>query len=247
MGREGVYHRLWQIDRSSEASWNHDGLTVLTEDHCGGKIWNISDVNSQDKYNKLIKARDAEVIIIDNLFTCGEPMLPGDTDLSIWYRIVPWLRMLRRSKKTVILVHHANKMGEQSGTQLKENIADTVVQLKMVLAEDKFSGAVFDMHFTKSRWFMGKDKEALRVKYGEDEEGRCRWQYKPLTMAVRDYATRKIAMGWTAADVCKVLGISQGQLTEALEYKSDEEKSVFKQQEEVQTSIFAEDIDVSPF
>jgi prophage antirepressor-like protein len=66
-------------------------------------------------------------------------------------------------------------------------------------------------------------------------------------MAVRDYATRKIAMGWTAADVCKVLGISQGQLTEALEYKSDEEKSVFKQQEEVQTSIFAEDIDVSPF
>lgn len=247
MGREGLYHRLWQIDKSNEQSWSHGGLTVLTEDHCGGKIWNISDPKCQLQYEDMIAKSESDVIIIDNLLTCAEPMLPNDTDLAIWYRISPWLRKLRRYKKTVILIHHANKMGEQSGTQLKENIADTVVQLKLVISEDKFAGAVFDMHFSKSRWFFGKDKEPLRVKYGEDDEGKHAWHWKPLIMAIRDYAVRKIAQGWSSSDVCKVLGISAGHLTEALEYKSDDEKQIIKESSPLQSTIFAEDTDASPF
>lgn len=220
--RRGLFDRLWLLDGSNEKSLKYDGLHIITSESCGGTFWNISDPEAQKKYNQIIEQKKIELIIIDNYFSCAEPILRHDTDLTIWHRIRPWFRHLKKKGVAVILIHHANKDGgQQSGTQLRYNDADIVVQLKAALSEDKYAGSVFDFLFPKGRWFFGKDKEPIRVKYSEGENGKTKWEWKPLQQAIRDYATRKLAAGWSETDLCKVLGINKSQLEDAKKYRTD--------------------------
>lgn len=169
MGRRNLATRLKQIAGREQSKFANAWLRLFTFENCENEtMWNMSMPGDQMKYSELIK--DAEVVIIDNLLSCSTPVDGRDDDLRQWQRLQPWLVKLRAEGKTVILIHHAGKSGEQLGTSARENIVDTIISLKDSKLEQPDHGQAFELYYEKTRNFYGKDKKPLFVEYTMHED-----------------------------------------------------------------------------
>ncbi|WP_456679309.1 hypothetical protein [Bradyrhizobium sp. S3.7.6] len=93
--------------------------------------------------------------MLDNLST----LVNGGTenDAESWISMQAWLLQLRRRGVTVLVVHHAGRGGNARGTSKREDVLDTVIQLKR--PED----------LTKARGVFGEGCLGVR---GETRTGR---------------------------------------------------------------------------
>ena len=114
---------------------------------------------------------DAELLIIDNLSTLVNGGRENDADS--WDAMQAWLLQLRRRDITVLLVHHAGRGGEARGTSKREDVLDTVIQLKRPADYEVEEGARFECHLTKARGVFGEDampfEARLTVADGRDD------------------------------------------------------------------------------
>jgi putative DNA primase/helicase len=128
--------------------------TITRDDQAGGVIPDLNDASSQARFLASIP-EDVELVVLDNLSTLttssdGKEANSWDS----WDQMQNLLLQLRRRGISVIVVHHANKGGtEQSGTERKLHIMDTVVSLRRHDAPD---GAVpgfteIEVHIKKGR------------------------------------------------------------------------------------------------
>ena len=99
-----------------------------------------------------------------------------------------WLLDLRRRGISVLLVHHANKSGTQRGTVAKEDILDTVLELKRPSDYQPSEGARFEVHFSKARGLYGADVEPFEAKLSLDDD-----TFTWTTRKVEDVIDGKIA------------------------------------------------------
>ena len=72
-----------------------------------------------------------------------------------------WLLKLRRLGKTVLLIHHSGRGENARGTSKREDVLDTVIQLKQPEDYDIEQGARFEVHLTKARGIHGDDAAGL--------------------------------------------------------------------------------------
>ena len=100
-------------------------------------------------------AAGSDLIVIDNLST----LVSGgrENDAESWDAMQGWLLHLRRSGMSVLLVHHAGRGGEARGTSKREDVLDTVIQLRRPEDYDPDQGARFEVHLTKARGVFGDD------------------------------------------------------------------------------------------
>ena len=91
---------------------------------------------------------------------------------------------------SVLLIHHANKNGQQRGTSKKEDVMDTVIALRRPEDYDPSEGARFEVHYEKARHFYGEAAEPFEVQLKE-QDNRFFWAVKELT---EDSETQTIAM-----------------------------------------------------
>ena len=71
---------------------------------------------------------DAEVVLFDNvstLFRTGQ-----ENEAESWAPVQNWLLKLRREGRTVVIIHHSNKAKAQRGTSKREDVLDTVLNLR---------------------------------------------------------------------------------------------------------------------
>ena len=66
--------------------------------------------------------------------------------------------------KSIIFIHHAGKDNNQRGTSKKEDILDTVINLKQPVDYDSKQGSRFEVHFEKSRGFAGDEAKPFEIK-----------------------------------------------------------------------------------
>ena len=129
---------------------------------------NLSRLADQDVEAHL---GDAELLIIDNLSTLVNGGRENDADS--WDAMQAWLLQLRRRDITVLLVHHAGRGGEARGTSKREDVLDTVIQLKRPADYEVEEGARFECHLTKARGVFGEDampfEARLTVADGRDD------------------------------------------------------------------------------
>ena len=148
-----------------------DWFRIITPDsQPAGLILNLSRAEDHARIEDQIEW--ADVIILDNLacLTGGD-----ENDREAWLPVQGWILQLRARGKTVILIHHSGKGGDQRGTSSREDVLDTVVRLKRPSDYEERQGLRCEWHFVKHRSFFGDDTTALEIQLTEDGVAGKKW------------------------------------------------------------------------
>lgn len=150
---------------------------------------------------------DAELVIVDSIST-----LAGDgkeNESESWLPMQAWALAQRRRGKTVLLLHHDGKGGEQRGTSRKEDILDLVIQLRHPPDYEPQHGARFEVHFRKYRGLLGDVVAPFEAALELPEHGGAVWTMRKLADAQLDRVVALLLDGVKVGDVAQELGISR--------------------------------------
>ncbi|WP_262273294.1 AAA family ATPase [Microvirga yunnanensis] len=155
------------------------------------------------------KLAGAELLVLDNLST----LVNGgrENDAESWDTVQTWLLQLRRRGVAVLLVHHAGRGGEARGTSKREDVLDTVINLKRPEDYDPEEGARFEVHLTKARGIAGDDALPFEAKL-QVINGRDFWTCMTLRDREMDEVERLSHGGGTVRDIATELNISKSKV-----------------------------------
>ncbi len=150
---------------------------------------------------------EGEVLVLDNLSTLARGLRENEAD--DWGGLQHWLLGLRRRKKSVLLVHHAGKGGQQRGTSRREDVLDTVIALRRPADYEPDQGARFEVHLEKARGVVGADAAPFEAALQETQDGGLAWGWSGLADAQRDRAGALLRDGLSVRDVAEETGLSK--------------------------------------
>lgn len=121
-------------------------------------FYDITDPISQGRILSRMEKEGAEAIIIDNLTTCADG-LADENDAVAFKSIMGFLLMMKQAGKTAIVVHHANKSGNdfRGSTALEATFEATLGLRRPPVVKE--GSASFIASFGK---FRGKGNDTLR-------------------------------------------------------------------------------------
>lgn len=126
---------------------------IITPDQQQAGIRDLSTKEGQADINVFL--HDFDVLFLDNLSTLVRN--GTENEAESWMPVQEWLLWLRKHGKSVVLIHHSGKNGNQRGTSKREDILDTVITLKHPKDYSHSDGAKFEVHFEKARRFVDDD------------------------------------------------------------------------------------------
>ena len=185
-----------------------DGLRFIPADCQPDGLPDLAEASAQCFYDNEID--DAELIIIDNLSTVCRSLRENEADS--FGAVQAWLIRQRAAGRSVLLIHHAGKGGEQRGTSKKEDVLDTVVRLRRPINYIASDGARFEVHYTKSRGFYGEDAAPFEAQLTDG-----RWTVGEIVSADGDEAIQKLRdEGMSVRDIAERLGMSKSAVSRKL-------------------------------
>ena len=138
-----------------------NNISIITPDlQEKGMVPNLASEEGQGLLEKNVQ--ESDVIIVDNLSTLARGVKENSADS--WTLIQEWALRLRAVGKSIIFVHHAGKNDSQRGTSRKEDVLDTVINLKQPSDYKSEQGARFEIHFEKSRGFAGDEAKPFELR-----------------------------------------------------------------------------------
>jgi hypothetical protein len=144
-------------------------LTTSYNEYPNNRVPDLASKKGQEAYHKLADLCD--VLIFDNYSCCAQRQR-GDDDISRFGRVRPFLFEMRARGKTVVIVHHAGKSGEQRGTSELEDPQDLIIKLtRSALQTNGYSS--FEWHVEKNRNFYGESEKPLHIDYWNVEGRLC--------------------------------------------------------------------------
>lgn len=171
----------------------------------------LADLINLKGQASLIRAWGAtpELLVLDNLSS-----LIGvrSNNADRWGEVQHWLMTLRRNGVAVLLLHHANKEGEQRGTSQREDALDVIVSMQRPSDYTPQQGARFELHFEKARGLHGDAVEPIDVRLETDRIGGQRWHWQPLEQSEFDRAVRLLREGLPPLTVMRELGLSRARI-----------------------------------
>ena len=172
--------RVSQIDMR-ESKELKAPLKFLTRDAQLYGIPDLSEIGGQNQIEPLIHD-DIKLVVIDNLSTLIRSGKEDESDS--WLPMQNWLLSLRSLGKSVLLIHHAGKSGQQRGTSRREDVLDTVISLKRPTDYIQEEGARIEFHFEKNRALLGDEVKPFeaRLESNTNKDGleTLKWTWKSL-------------------------------------------------------------------
>ena len=183
-------------------------LKFLARDAQEADFPNLSTAEGQRQIESLIKD-DIKLVILDNLSTLFRSGKEYESDS--WLPIQNWLLSLRSMGKSVLLIHHAGKGGQQRGTSRREDVLDTVISLKRPTDYKNEEGVRIEFHFEKCRSLLGdevKEFEARLVsKINKEGIKLHEWTRKSLQDSTYESVCRLANEGLSNWEIVKDLDI----------------------------------------
>jgi len=151
----------------------------------------------------------ADLLILDNISTLVSS--GRENDAESWNEMQGWLLNLRRQGKTVLLVHHAGRGENARGTSKREDVLDTVIQLKHPEDYEGEQGARFEVHLTKARGIHGNDALPFEAKL-DVINGRDVWTCNTLRDKILDQIEVLSQGGGTVREIAEELHLSKSKV-----------------------------------
>jgi putative DNA primase/helicase len=152
-----------------------------------------------------------KLIVIDNISTLCRSGRENESEG--WITVQEWALRQRSAGRSVLFVHHAGKGGNQRGTSKREDVLDTVINLKRPIDYNPSEGASFEVHFEKTRGFSGEDAEPLSCRLGYDQHNNPAWLYSRLEDSTFDKVVTLINEGLTQAEIVIELDINKSNIS----------------------------------
>ncbi|MDR2737517.1 MAG: AAA family ATPase [Puniceicoccales bacterium] len=159
MALESMKERMLSIDPNPS-----ENLMLLSHEQLANKsemVLNLCRENQQKFLLDHCVTSGVKVVVIDNLSCLLYGMRENEADS--WDPILRWLLELRRSGVAVVVVHHANRTGnDMRGTSRREDAANWVIKIeKFSELDGPENGTKFTASFTKNRDDNGNHERAL--------------------------------------------------------------------------------------
>ena len=155
-----LQNRVKQIN-NRVGNKHQTSLKFLARDAQESDFPNLSTADGQSQIESLI-SNDIKLVILDNLSTLLRSGKEYESDS--WLPIQNWLLSLRSMGKSVLLIHHAGKGGQQRGTSRREDVLDTVINLKRPTDYKTEEGVRIEFHFEKCRSLLGDKVKAFEAR-----------------------------------------------------------------------------------
>lgn len=200
--------RLARIIRGSEAEAAPDALRLLTPDLQDRPMPDLSTPGGRLAVEPLLDGVD--VVVVDSVSTLSGA---GENEADDWLPLQRWALDLRRSGRSVLLIHHAGKTGAQRGTSRREDVLDTVLALRRPSGYRPEEGARFDVVVEKGRSIHGDDARTIEVSLLDDGGGGLRWTYRTHEESLTARVAELLSEGMTYRQVATELGIGLATVT----------------------------------
>lgn len=174
-------------------------LKIMAFDVQPGPMPDLALPEHQEKLRTY--TRDADLIIVDSLATLCRSYTENDADS--WTPMNNWLLQMRREGRTVIFLHHTNKLGGQRGSIRKEDNVEDVIELKHPPGWKPQDGLDIEIHTGKGREVYGEDAAPIRARLRDGE-----WTIEPVVAAQRRAeAVTHHRAGKSNKEIANIMGI----------------------------------------
>ena len=209
MPSRSMQERLAQISSSSEKQiLDSAHFKLITPDFQDSGIRDIASAEGQADINEYID--DFDLVVIDNLSTLARS--GRENEAESWLPIQEWALFLRKMGKSVLFVHHAGKGGQQRGTSRKEDVLDTVINLRRPQQYSPSDGARFEVHFEKARGFDGDDAKPFEATL-TCSESKLAWNFRDIENRDYESAIDMLNEGMTQTEIAKELDVNKSTIS----------------------------------
>jgi putative DNA primase/helicase len=183
-------------------------LKIITPDLQESGMVDLTD--SEDQEALLPYLDGVDLIIADNLSTLCRT--GKENEAESWLPIQGWALRQRAAERSVLFIHHAGKSGAQRGTSRREDILDTVINLRRPANYDPSQGCVFELHFEKNRGFHGDDAAPLMAQL-MDMDGRQVWIKKSIDESTYEKVVKLSNDGLNPTEIADTLDIHKSNVS----------------------------------
>lgn len=239
MTRPELRERLTAIKKADKTNSNAENLQILSAENFGGEMPDLAnELNQAEIYTP--HTIDKDLIILDNEGVLAYKGERESSDEPKFQRLKKWMLKLKNAGKTVLLLHHAGKSGDQLGTSARTQPMSTILKLKKRSIADNKKG--FFLEFEKTRGV--KQIDNLDVTFDMSNEFGMLWEYGDYDIVMKyaiqsAYAILKnwgnvaYALSLTMPDLMQLrlkLDITEDveEIEKPRQYKSDAERKLLE-------------------
>jgi hypothetical protein len=188
-------------------------FTILTPDLQVEGMPRIDTPEGQAAIDAILTP-DHKLIVVDNIST-----LTGakENEADAWTPVQDWALRQRARGRSVLFIHHAGKGGTQRGTSRREDVLDTVLRLCRPADYSPEEGAVFEVHFEKSRGIYGEDVASIEVRLNTDPTtGDMEWTTRSVEASTYERVVALSEDGLNPSEIATELNIHKSTVSRHL-------------------------------
>ncbi len=200
-----LQERLAKLVRALPGSVDPAFLRIVTPDLQTRGIPDLGTERGQRWLDSVVD--DADLLILDNLSALVRTGSENADEL--WLPVATWLLRHRAAGRAALLVHHDGKGDKQRGISRREDLLDTVIQLRKPVDYEETDGARFTLSYQKHRGFYGQDAEPFEARLIETEAGGLTWALTELEDARTLQVAEMLSEGHTVTAIAKALNVGR--------------------------------------
>ena len=206
MPASAMQQRLSDVVVQHDAEADPDYFRLVTPDlQPHGITPNLASLDGQHAIEPLLDG--VSLVVVDNISTLCRAGIENDAES--WRPVQGWALRLRSRGISVLFVHHAGKGGNQRGTSKREDVLDSVLNLKRPADYSPEQGARFEVHFEKARGFMGADADPIEACLTQSANGDPVWTWSTLEDSTLDRVIELAKEGLSQADIARELEVNR--------------------------------------
>jgi putative DNA primase/helicase len=199
-----MQERLSAIAASSELE-PAAPFTLLTPDLQPEGMPRIDTPEGQAEIESILTPA-TKLIIVDNISTLTRAK---ENEADGWTPVQAWALRQRAAGRSVLFVHHAGKGGQQRGTSRREDVLDTVLNLRRPVDYHPDHGAVFEVHFEKARGIYGEDVKPIEASLTTSDAGLITWATRTVEAGTFDRVVQMLNEKMNQKDIADELGLNK--------------------------------------
>lgn len=163
---------------------------------------NLADPEDQESLEPLLEG--IGLIVVDNISTLCRG--GKENDAESWLPIQGWALRQRAAGRSVLFIHHSGKGGEQRGTSRREDVLDTVIDLRRPKDYEPNQGARFEVHYRKARGFYGDQAKPFEAMLTIGQNGGQAWTIKTLEDSLMAQVVALHKEGLSGSEIAEEIG-----------------------------------------